>query len=86
MLFRSLFVSVVPAIFFAIFNVVVRKDAYIPFGPSLSAGVIMTSLAWRELAPQVQPLLFWGTLLAILVVAGAILMWGISLLLRIMRR
>lgn len=81
----ALFVSVVPALFFALFNAVVRKDSSLPFGPSLSAGVMLTSLGWRWLGPYVQSLFFWGQMLAILVGVGAALMLGVSFLLRILR-
>ena len=81
----AFFVSVVPGLFFGMFNLVVRKDDSLPYGPSLAAGLMITLLTWRWLGPYLQPLFFWGTLLLILAVIGAIFMLGSSYLLRIAR-
>jgi leader peptidase (prepilin peptidase)/N-methyltransferase len=64
----AFFLSVVPALVFGIINVAVKNDNSLPFGPSLAAGVLLTMLVWRWLAPQLQVLLFHGLLL--LIVAG----------------
>src|SRR5262249_11454117 len=70
----GLFVSVVPAIFFALFNTIIHRDTSLPFGPSLSAGVMLTSLTWTWLGQSMRLLFFWGDLLFWLVVAGAVVM------------
>ncbi|MBI3411457.1 MAG: prepilin peptidase [Planctomycetes bacterium] len=83
----GLFVSIVPALFFALFNALARKEGAFPFGPSLAAGVMLTSLCWTWIVPWgVQPLFFSGLLLLGVVVVSAPLMLGISYLLRLLQR
>jgi leader peptidase (prepilin peptidase)/N-methyltransferase len=81
----AFFISVVPALFFGIFNLVIRKDDSLPYGPSLAAGLMITLLTWRWLGPYLQPLFFWGTLLLVLAGIGATFMLGSSYLLRLAR-
>src|SRR6516225_8318182 len=81
----AFFISVVPALFFGIFNLVIRKDDSLPYGPSLAAGLMITLLTWRWLGPYLQPLFFWGTLLLVLAGIGATFMLRSSYLLRLAR-
>jgi leader peptidase (prepilin peptidase)/N-methyltransferase len=81
----AFFLSVVPALFFGVIQLVVRRDNSLPFGPSLAAGVVLTFLCWRWLGPYVQPLLFWEIVLACLALLAAGFMLGASYLLRVVR-
>lgn len=81
----AFFLSVVPALFFALFQVLFRNDNSLPFGPSLVIGVMATCLGWPWIGTYVQPLFFWGTLLAVLVVTGTVILFLSSLLMRLMR-
>ncbi len=78
----AFFVSVVPALFVGVFQMIVRRDGSMPFGPSLAMGVIMTFLCWQWIGPRVQILFFWREVLIALVVLGAGFMLGAAFLLR----
>lgn len=54
----AFFVSVLPALVVGVFQLLVRGDNSLPFGPSLAVGVMATCLGWRWLGPTVQPLFF----------------------------
>ena len=56
-IFVAFFLSVFPALAFAIINVVVRKDNSLPFGPSLSLSVMVTCLAWQPIGAWLLPAL-----------------------------
>jgi leader peptidase (prepilin peptidase)/N-methyltransferase len=79
-------VSVVPALVVGILQLAIRRDNSLPFGPSLAAGVIITMLCWKWIAPRVQILFFWPTLLVCVVVVGAAFMLLSSYLFRLVRR
>jgi leader peptidase (prepilin peptidase) / N-methyltransferase len=79
----AFFVSVVPALFFGIIQLLVRRDNSLPFGPSLAMGIVLTFLGWRWLGPHVQVVLFWDIVLACLVIVGGAFMLGSSYLLRL---
>jgi leader peptidase (prepilin peptidase)/N-methyltransferase len=79
-------VSVVPALFFGMFQLVVRRDNSLPFGPSLAAGVLATMLGWHWIGPRVQPLFFWPMVLGALAVVGGAFLLLSSYLLRLTRR
>ncbi len=81
----AFFVSVVPALFVGFFQIAFRRDNSLPFGPSLAMGVVITFLGWQWLGPYVQPLFFWGQLLAILVGVACVLLALMGLLLRLLR-
>ena len=49
----AFFLSVIPALLFGIIQVVVHRDNSLPFGPSLSIGVMATSLAWEPIGTPV---------------------------------
>jgi leader peptidase (prepilin peptidase)/N-methyltransferase len=78
----AFFVSVVPALFFGLARLAVARDNRMPFGPSLSAGLVITWLCWRWIGPQVQVLFFWGEMLAGCAVVGGAFMFLSSLMLR----
>jgi len=82
----AFFISVIPALFFGVIQLVVRGDNSLPFGPSLAMGLILTFLGWGWLGPYVQPILFWEIVLICLALVGAAFMLGSSYLLRVLRR
>src|SRR5437588_3347466 len=59
----AFFLSVIPALFFGIIQLVVRRDNSLPFGPSLSIGVLGTCLAWEPIGAHLRPVLFAGDVL-----------------------
>ena len=81
----AFFLSVIPALVFGIILLAVKQDNSLPFGPSLSLSVIVTSLAWRPIGSVVQPFLFSAETMILAVVGGAILLFVMSLALRFMR-
>ena len=82
----AFFVSVVPALFFGLVQLVVRRDNSLPFGPSLALGIVLTFLGWRWLPPSVQFVLFWPIFLACLVIVAGAFMLASSFLLRLAGR
>jgi leader peptidase (prepilin peptidase)/N-methyltransferase len=81
----SFFVAVFPALLVGVFQLVVRKDNSLPFGPSLALGVLVTMLCWRWIGPMTQQLFFWPVMLLALVGVGAGLMLGAAFFLRVTR-
>ncbi len=82
----AFFLSVIPALFFGILNLVVHKDNSLPFGPSLAAGVLLTLLGWHWLGPQVLVLFYWGRLMLGLAGVAAVFMLLSSFAVRLVRR
>jgi leader peptidase (prepilin peptidase)/N-methyltransferase len=84
----AFFLSVFPALLFGIIQMVVRRDNSLPFGPSLSVGVMATCLAWEPInayLPFLRVFLFDGPILFWVSVLGLGMMFLMSLLLRVMR-
>jgi leader peptidase (prepilin peptidase)/N-methyltransferase len=81
----AFFISPVPALAVGLFQLIVHKDDSLPFGPSLAIGILITMLCWHSIGPYIQPLFFWGALMALLAVFGAALMLGLTYLLRLFR-
>lgn len=90
----AFFVSVGPALLFALLQMIVwtirhgklaQSDQPLPFGPSLSLGVLLTLLGRQWIAKDLERLFFDRTLLLVLVVGGGALLLLTSFLLRIMR-
>jgi leader peptidase (prepilin peptidase)/N-methyltransferase len=81
----AFFVSVAPALVVGLCQLIFRQDHYLPFGPSLAAGVMLSCLCWRWLGPYVQPLFFWGELLMALVVVLIVAMFLAAYGLRLLR-
>jgi len=82
----AFFVSVVPGLFFGVFQMIFRRDNSLPFGPSLASGLMIACLCWNWLGPYVQPLFFWGAMLGFLAIFAAVFMLAASFVLRLMRR
>ena len=60
----AVFVSVIPAAFVGVIQLVVHRDNSLPFGPSLAAGSWIAYLCWPWLPPSIRMVLFsWPILL-----------------------
>jgi leader peptidase (prepilin peptidase)/N-methyltransferase len=81
----AFFLSVFPALFIGLVQMVFRGGQELAFGPSLSMGIVLTLLAWEWMAPLLAPVFFDKTLLMILVPAGAVFLFVASLLIRLVR-
>jgi leader peptidase (prepilin peptidase)/N-methyltransferase len=81
----AFFVSVFPALFFAIGRLIIKGDQTLPFGPSLAVGVMITVLAWSRLGTHFQELFFNPVPLGLLGIAGGLSLLMVSFLLRIVR-
>lgn len=81
----AFFLSVFPALFVGLFQMVVHRDEYLPFGPSLALGILITMLGWGEIGPHLQVIFFWWPLLMglILLIGSCIVL--ISFVLRLLR-
>lgn len=82
----AFFVSVFPALFLGIVQLVRRGNQEMPFGPALALGIIITMLCWRYIGPAVQFYFFSGPLFLTAVVAGGSILFVASFLLRVIRR
>jgi leader peptidase (prepilin peptidase) / N-methyltransferase len=81
----AFFVAVLPALIFGVVLMVVRRDNSLPFGPSLSIGVMVTCLAWEPIGAHLRPILFWGEVLLLLAGVGIALMFIMSFGMRLIR-
>jgi leader peptidase (prepilin peptidase)/N-methyltransferase len=81
------FASVIPALFFGVTLLLARRDNSLPFGPSLSLGVLGTLLAWPWVGahPGLRLMFFWKEFLLGLVVAGGVFLFFSSFMLRVLR-
>jgi leader peptidase (prepilin peptidase)/N-methyltransferase len=86
MVLVAFFLSVAPALLFGIIQLLVRRDNSLPFGPSLSLGIMATCLAWQPIGAKLRPVLFDGAILLWGGVLCAILMFVLSFVMRLMRR
>jgi leader peptidase (prepilin peptidase)/N-methyltransferase len=79
--------SVIPALVFGIVQLAVRRDNVLAFAPSLSAGILATSLAWHYVGhdPHVQQILFNATMVLLFGGVSAGLLLGMSFLMRLAR-
>jgi leader peptidase (prepilin peptidase)/N-methyltransferase len=81
----AFFVSVFPALLVGLTQMVFRGSQELAFGPSLSLGIVLTTLLWKWMAPQLTGVFFDSTLLLILVPAGAVFLLAASFLIRLVR-
>jgi leader peptidase (prepilin peptidase)/N-methyltransferase len=82
----AFFVSVIPALVIGVFQIVVRGDNSLPFGPSLAAGTLIAYEGWQWCGNFARPVLFWHTVLLFLIGFGAIFMFVAAFLLGLRRR
>jgi len=81
----AFFVSVFPALLFAIVEALRRGEQHLPFGPSLSAGVLITLLAWPAIGPHVQLVFFDPLFLGVMAGSGALILFLTAYALRLVR-
>jgi leader peptidase (prepilin peptidase)/N-methyltransferase len=81
----AFFVSVFPALFFGVYQIIARRDTTLPFGPSLAMGTIITMLCWRWIGPPLQMLFFFPHVLIALAVLAGVFMLVSSYMIRMVR-
>jgi leader peptidase (prepilin peptidase) / N-methyltransferase len=81
----AFFISVFPALFLGIIQLMRKGDHPLPFGPSLALGVFITLLGWPWLGPHLKMHFFDFTFLAILTVMGGVVLLITAFLLRLLR-
>jgi leader peptidase (prepilin peptidase)/N-methyltransferase len=82
----AFFVSVVPALLFGVVQWVVHNDNSLPFGPSLSVGIMVTCLAWQPIGNMIRPAFFWAELLGAAVVACGLMLLFLAFMFRLLRQ
>jgi leader peptidase (prepilin peptidase)/N-methyltransferase len=82
----AFFVSVGPALVFGLFQLIIKRENELPFGPSLAAGLLIAMLGWHWIGPFVQPLLFWAEALLFMAAFAAVFMFAATFLMRLARR
>lgn len=81
----AFFVSVFPALVLALGQLLLRGEQAMPFGPSLSLGVMTTLLAWPVLGPHFAPGFFDPVMIALLGIVGGGALLVVSFMLRLLR-
>jgi leader peptidase (prepilin peptidase)/N-methyltransferase len=80
----SFLVGVFVGLFFAIGQLVLRGEQSLPFGPSLSIGVVVTVLCWPGIGPAVQQALFEPVMLGMVAALAAVALLFVSFVLRLL--
>jgi leader peptidase (prepilin peptidase)/N-methyltransferase len=81
----AFFVSVAPALFFALIHFIRKGNQALPFGPSLAAGVLLTLFLWPHISRPYQFVFFDGVFMLIMAGAGAVILLVTAFLLRLTR-
>jgi leader peptidase (prepilin peptidase)/N-methyltransferase len=81
----AFFVAVVPGLFIGIAQLITKGNQEFSFGPSLALGILITFLCWRWIGPVVQPVLFDGTIMPIIAIAGSVFLLVLAFFLRIVK-
>jgi leader peptidase (prepilin peptidase)/N-methyltransferase len=81
----AFFVSVLPALFFAIARLAIHGSQDLPFGPSLATGVMITVLCWPAIGEYLRMLFFSPEILLPIFVLGGLGLLFISFVLRLLR-
>jgi leader peptidase (prepilin peptidase)/N-methyltransferase len=81
----AFFVSVLPALFFGIVQLVRKGDQQLPYGPSLAVGIMAVVLGWAWIPPTLRGFFFDGTLVATLGGAAFVFLFLAALALRLVR-
>jgi leader peptidase (prepilin peptidase) / N-methyltransferase len=81
----AFFAGVIPALGFAVVQLVRKGDHPLPFGPSLAIGVMLTLFAWPAISEPFRPLFFQGWILGSMFVLGAVFLLFTSFVLRLVR-
>lgn len=82
----AFFVSALPGLGFGLFQLFIRRDNSLPFGPSLAIGLMMTMLGWPWLGPGLQLFFFMGLFLIAIGVLGLGFILASSFIMRLLRR
>ena len=81
----AFFVSILPALVLGILQILIRGNQMLPFGPSLSMGVLATTFGWNWISAPFRQLFFNRDLLITLGIAGGLGLLIMSFLLRLTR-
>jgi len=81
----AFFVSVFPALFFGIVQLVRKGNQQLPYGPSLAIAIMATALGWLWFPPWFRAMFFEGLLVAVLGGAAVIFLFVAALALRLIR-
>ncbi len=83
----ALFLSVPFALVVGLLNMALRRDASLPFGPSLSLGILLTLLGWRWIgqSDQARFLFFGGGLLMTMTLVGGVFLFLSGFVFRYLR-
>jgi leader peptidase (prepilin peptidase)/N-methyltransferase len=81
----AFFVSVVPALFFGIIQLVRKGDQPLPYGPSLAIGIMATALGWLWFPASLRMMFFEGVLVAMLGGAAVLFLFAAAVFLRFVR-
>jgi leader peptidase (prepilin peptidase)/N-methyltransferase len=81
----AFFIAALPGLVIGVFQLILRSDNSLPFGPSLALGVVITWLGWRWIGSFSQILFFNGTFLLILAGICCVFMLVASYAFRLIR-
>jgi leader peptidase (prepilin peptidase)/N-methyltransferase len=81
----AFFMAVLPGVVMGLSQAAVKGHTTLPFGPALAIGVMITSLSWRNIGPQVQFFFFDGPLVLAFAGGCCVLMIGGGFLIRFIR-
>lgn len=76
-------VAVFPGLVFALAQLALRGEQTLPFGPSLSLGVVITFLCWPAIGAALGPLMFEPIFVVGVAIAAALAFLAVSFLLRV---
>jgi leader peptidase (prepilin peptidase) / N-methyltransferase len=79
------FAGILPALVFAMVQIVRKGDEPIPFGPSLGIGVLLVLFNWPAIAAWCRPMIFDATIMGSLFGLGAVFLLVTAFLLRLVR-
>jgi leader peptidase (prepilin peptidase)/N-methyltransferase len=83
----AFFVSVLPALFFGVAQLVRKGDQQLPYGPSLAIAIMIVTLGWERIPVDYRNLFFAfdGKLIAILAAAAVVFLFVAAFILRLIR-
>jgi leader peptidase (prepilin peptidase)/N-methyltransferase len=81
----AFFIGVFVGLIFGVFQLIIRGDNLLPFGPALAVGIVATMLGWHWIGPHFQLLFFDGRIMFALAAISGVLMLAVSYLLRVTR-
>lgn len=81
----AFFVSVFPALFFGIAQLIRKGDQQLPYGPSLALGILATTLGWQLFPPGFRMLFFESFLVLFVGGAAVVFLFVAAVLLRLIR-